>query len=214
MWFFLRVLHTLSIGARKMETPVRANTKMPVIRCSLYIGHWWNIHMRLSSQFHKPSLYLNYKGLSRLFICEIASGSLTGLSYSFSYYFCVLWFYITVDQPDPEELRLLSGSTRRTLHLQRVDVSDGDDGGSDVPGQAHEGAGGHQDAHPEQIQVVATAFLPGKPDADHFYKYKTSWGWDDNRTVIPFYTTLNTQMQIVLLWLNMSFYEDFLLLQW
>lgn len=72
--------------------------------------------------------------------------------------------FFTVDQPDSEELRLLSRSTGLTLHLQRVDVGDGDDGGSDVPGQAQKGTGGHQDTYPEQIQVVATAFLPGTPD--------------------------------------------------
>ncbi len=33
------VIHTFSIGARKMETPVSANTRIPVILCSLYFGH-------------------------------------------------------------------------------------------------------------------------------------------------------------------------------
>lgn len=42
-------------------------------------------------------------------------------------------------------------------------MGDGDDSGGDVPGEAHEGAGGHENTHPEQVQVVATAFLPGRP---------------------------------------------------
>ena len=86
---------------------------------------------------------------------------------------------MTVDRPDPEELRLLSGSARLALHLQRVDVGDGDDGGGHVPGQAHEGAGGHEDAHPEKVQVIATAFLPGTPDTDHVY--------DDRRWLLSEY---------------------------
>ena len=61
--------------------------------------------------------------------------------------------------PHSEELRLLSRGAGLALHLQRVDVSDGDDGSSYVPGQTHEGAQRHQDAHPEQVQVVATTFL-------------------------------------------------------
>jgi len=38
-------------------------------------------------------------------------------------------------------------------------VRDGDDGGRHVPGKAHEGAHHHQDRHPEQVQVIARAFL-------------------------------------------------------
>lgn len=38
--------HTLSTGARKMETPVRTNTSMPVILCSLYVWHWWDTRER------------------------------------------------------------------------------------------------------------------------------------------------------------------------
>lgn len=56
-----------------------------------------------------------------------------------------------MDQPDPQELRLLSWCARLTLHFQRVNVGDGDDSSSDVPGKADEGAGGHQDTNPEQI---------------------------------------------------------------
>lgn len=61
--------------------------------------------------------------------------------------------------PDAEELWLLSRSTGLALHLQRVDVCDGDDSRSYIPGQAHEGAYSHQYTHPEQVQVVATTFL-------------------------------------------------------
>lgn len=71
-------LHTLSIGARKMETPVRANTRIPVILCSLCMGHrWWHIHKRMSSQFYKAFLYFNFKGFSEVFlsICDTANGS-------------------------------------------------------------------------------------------------------------------------------------------
>ena len=39
-------------------------------------------------------------------------------------------------------------------------MCDGDDGGGYVPGEAQEGADGHQDSHPEQVQVIATALLP------------------------------------------------------
>lgn len=61
--------------------------------------------------------------------------------------------------PHSEELRLFPGSAGLALHLQGVDVCNGDDGSCHVPGQAHEGAHSHQYSHPEQIQVVATAFL-------------------------------------------------------
>jgi len=67
------------------------------------------------------------------------------------------------NQPDPQELRLFPGRAGLALHLQRVDVGDGDDGGRHVPGEAQEGADRHQDAHPEQIQVIAAAFLPRAP---------------------------------------------------
>lgn len=61
--------------------------------------------------------------------------------------------------PDSQELRLLPRGTGLALHLQGVNVCDGDDGCCHVPWQTHEGAGCHQDAHPEQVQVVATTFL-------------------------------------------------------
>lgn len=64
--------------------------------------------------------------------------------------------------PHSEELRLLAWGTGLALHLQGVDVCDGDDGGRYVPGQTHEGAHSHQHTHPEQVQVVATAFLQWK----------------------------------------------------
>lgn len=64
--------------------------------------------------------------------------------------------------PDSEELWLLSRGTGLALHLQRVDVRDGDDGSRYIPGQTHEGAHSHQYTHPEQVQVVATTFLQCK----------------------------------------------------
>lgn len=64
-----------------------------------------------------------------------------------------------VGLPHPQELWLLSGRRRFRLHLQAVDVSDGNDGGGYVPRQAHEGADHHEHGHPEQVQVVACPFL-------------------------------------------------------
>ena len=61
--------------------------------------------------------------------------------------------------PDAQELGLFPGGAGLTLHLQGVDVGDGDDGGRDVPGQAGEGAHDDQHRHPEQVQVVARPFL-------------------------------------------------------
>lgn len=61
--------------------------------------------------------------------------------------------------PDPQELGLLPWGAGLRLHLEAVDVGDGDDGGRHVPGQPHEGADGHEDAHPEEVQVVACGFL-------------------------------------------------------
>ncbi|KPP74359.1 2-oxoglutarate and iron-dependent oxygenase domain-containing protein 2-like, partial [Scleropages formosus] len=37
------------------------------------------------------------------------------------------------------------------MHTQRVDVGDGDDSGCHIPWQPHEGAGCHQNAHPEEV---------------------------------------------------------------
>lgn len=64
--------------------------------------------------------------------------------------------------PHTQELRLLSGSRRFRLHLQTVDVSDGDDGGGHIPRQTHEGADHQQNRHPEQIQMVTCPFLVRK----------------------------------------------------
>lgn len=61
--------------------------------------------------------------------------------------------------PDTQELGLLPRGAGLCLHLQAVDVGNGDDGGCHVPGQPHEGADGHEDAHPEQVQVVTRCFL-------------------------------------------------------
>ena len=38
-------------------------------------------------------------------------------------------------------------------------MGDGDDRGSHVPGEPHEGAEGHEGAHPEQVQMVASRLL-------------------------------------------------------
>lgn len=67
-----------------------------------------------------------------------------------------------VPSPDAQEFRLLSGRRRLRLHFQGIDVGDGNDGGSDVPRQAHEGADDYQDGHPEQIQVIPGPFLQRK----------------------------------------------------
>lgn len=40
-------------------------------------------------------------------------------------------------------------------------MGNGDDRGSHVPGEPHEGAEGHEDAHPEQVQMVASSLLQG-----------------------------------------------------
>lgn len=66
---------------------------------------------------------------------------------------------IRIVLPDSEKLWLLSWGAALALHLQRVDVCNGDDRSCYIPGQAHEGAHSHQDTHPEQVQVVATTFL-------------------------------------------------------
>lgn len=64
--------------------------------------------------------------------------------------------------PHTQELWLLSGRRGLRLHLQAVDVSDGDDGGGHIPRQAHEGADHHEHGHPEQVQVVACPFLDNR----------------------------------------------------
>lgn len=66
------------------------------------------------------------------------------------------------DLPDAEKFGLLARSRRLRLHLQRVDVGDGDDGGGHVPRQAHEGADHHEDGHPEEVQVIASTFLESR----------------------------------------------------
>lgn len=63
--------------------------------------------------------------------------------------------------PDPQELGLLPRGTGLGLHLEAVDVGNGDDGSSHVPREPHEGAQSHEDAHPEQVQVVASSLLKG-----------------------------------------------------
>lgn len=150
--------HTLSTGARKMETPVRTNTSMPVTLCSLYVWHWRDTRERQVS-FTMHSSTSATKDLGQWF-CSSAMSVVAAYLTNCTFLFISELFVFTL--PDPEELRLLSWSTRFTLHLQRVDVSNRDDGGSHVPGQTQEGACGHQDSNPEQIQVIATAFLQGK----------------------------------------------------
>ena len=61
--------------------------------------------------------------------------------------------------PDSQELRLLPRGTGLCLHLEAVDVGDGDDRGSHIPGEPREGAQGHEDANPEQVQMVARGLL-------------------------------------------------------
>lgn len=51
--------------------------------------------------------------------------------------------------PDPQELGLFPRGTGLCLHLEAVDVSDGDDRGSHIPGEPREGAQRHEEAHPE-----------------------------------------------------------------
>lgn len=63
--------------------------------------------------------------------------------------------------PHTQKFGLLPRGRRLGLHFQRVNVGDGDDGGSNVPWQAHERADDHQDGHPEQVQVIACPFLKG-----------------------------------------------------
>lgn len=51
-----------------------------------------------------------------------------------------------------------------SFHLEAVDVGNGDDRGSHVPGEPHEGAQGHKNAHPEQVQMVASSLLQGRQE--------------------------------------------------
>lgn len=79
---------------------------------------------------------------------------------------------VSTVSPYSQELWLLSGGTGLTLHLQRVNVCDGDDSSCYVPGQTHKGTRSHQHTHPEQVQVVATTFLQSDPitGMKHFRK--------------------------------------------
>lgn len=61
--------------------------------------------------------------------------------------------------PDAQEFGLLSWSGAARLHLQAVNVGDGEDSGSHKPWQAHNGAHAQHYCHYQQIQVIATAFL-------------------------------------------------------
>ncbi len=131
--------------------------------CDSLFSVFWTQMMTYTQETIKSILQdlslLNFKELYSAFssYCDITGGSQKkDLSK-------ILFLFLrSVAQPDAKELRLLSRSARLTLHLQRVNVGDGDDSGSNIPGQTHEGASGHEDAYPEQIQVVATAFLPRK----------------------------------------------------
>lgn len=60
---------------------------------------------------------------------------------------------------DAQELWLLAWRGALRLHLQAVDMRDGEHGCSDEPRQAHDGAYTQHHGHHQQIQVVATAFL-------------------------------------------------------
>ncbi len=61
--------------------------------------------------------------------------------------------------PDAQERRLFSGRARLRLHLERVDVAEAEDGGSDAPRQAGDGADGHHEADDQHVQVIAASFL-------------------------------------------------------
>lgn len=65
--------------------------------------------------------------------------------------------------PDAQKLGLLSWSGATRLHLQAVNVGDGEDGCSHEPRQAHDGAHTQHNCHYQQVQVIATAFLLDTP---------------------------------------------------
>ena len=68
------------------------------------------------------------------------------------------------DIPHSQKLGLFSRGWSFRLHLQAVNMSDGDHGSSNVPGQTHKGAYDHQNGHPEQIQMISSTFLRRETD--------------------------------------------------
>lgn len=60
---------------------------------------------------------------------------------------------------DSQELGLLSWSGAARLHLQAVNVGDGEDSRSHEPWQTHDGTHTQHDWHYQQVQMIATAFL-------------------------------------------------------
>lgn len=54
-------------------------------------------------------------------------------------------------------------------------MGNGDDSGGHVPGEPREGAQGHEDAHPEQVQVVASSLLQGAVGGESLF-LTTCWG--------------------------------------
>lgn len=72
--------------------------------------------------------------------------------------------------PHSQKLGLLSRGWSLRLHLQAVNVSDGYDGSSHVPGQPHKGADDHQNGHPEQIQMISSTFLWRETNNLHYSK--------------------------------------------
>lgn len=79
--------------------------------------------------------------------------------------------------PHTQELRLLSRSRCFSFHLQTVDVSDRDNGGSHVPRQAHERANHQENGHPEQIQMVTCPFLVWTTNTRSKVKYVHMYAW-------------------------------------
>lgn len=93
--------------------------------------------------------------------------------------------------PHTQELGLLPWGTGLCLHLQAVDVGDGDDGSCHVPGQPHEGAHSHEDANPEQVEVVARCFLQCSAQKGQ----EGRWGGDKE---LPLFTTEPSKAEISL----------------
>lgn len=79
------------------------------------------------------------------------------------------WF----DIPHSQKLGLFSRGWSFRLHLQAVNMSNGDHGSSNIPGQTHKGAYDHQNGHPEQIQMISSTFLWRETDSLqlHYSKY-------------------------------------------
>lgn len=67
-------------------------------------------------------------------------------------------------------------------------MGNGDDRGSHVPGEPHEGAQGHKDAHPEQVQMVASSLLQGVAGEEKLSRsllLTICWGGVDYTEISP-----------------------------